>query len=131
MIINKKVFITVFLILGILLLLQFLVVQCIVLPNYASIQNDEVLQDINRCKEAINREHDYLSSITSDWSSWDDTWDFVQGNKDDYIENNLVEATFVNLKLDLLIICDLNGNVVWRGMHFWRSHAASNYAYDS
>jgi sensor domain CHASE-containing protein len=89
MIVNKKVFITVFLVLGILLLLQFLVVQCIVLPNYASIQNDEVLRDITRSKEAIHREHDYLSSITSDWSKWDDIWHFVQGNKDDFIELNL------------------------------------------
>ena len=114
MLINKKVFISVFFALGILLLLQFFVVQWIVLPNYASIQKDEVLRNLNRCKEAINREHDYLSAITSDWSSWNDTWNFVQGNKDDFIESNLVDKTFDDLKLDLFIVCDLSGNVVWR-----------------
>ena len=113
MLVNKKVFISVFFALGILLMLQFLVVQCIVLPNYSSIQKDEVLRNLNRCKEAINREHDYLSAITSDWSSWDDTWNFVQGNNDDYIEINLVDETFTNTNIDLFIICDLAGDVIW------------------
>jgi len=48
MLVNKKVFISTFFVLGILLLLQFLVVQCIVLPNYESIQQDEVLRNLNR-----------------------------------------------------------------------------------
>lgn len=48
-----------------------------------------------------------------DWSAWDDTYNFVEDSNPAFIESNLNKTTFKNLQINVLIIADNAGNLVY------------------
>lgn len=110
---KKKVTICLFVILVMSLGLEYGIERMIILPSFTELQTDLAIQNAQRCEEAIRREQFHLSSITTDWARWDDTYKFVLDGNDEYVISNLVKGTFVGSNLNLIYICDLNGDVVW------------------
>ncbi len=53
-----------------------------------------------------------LLGSNKDWSNWDETYDYMSNGDPIYIENNLMQSTFDNLKIDLFILLDTNGQMV-------------------
>ena len=49
----------------------------------------------------------------TDWSSWDDTYQFVVDRNVQYIKSNLIEAQLKNLKLNLILYIDNSGRTVF------------------
>jgi PAS domain S-box-containing protein len=54
-----------------------------------------------------------LEADTADWASWDDTYAFVEDRNEDYINSNLVDDTFYNLKLNMMIFINTSGDIVY------------------
>lgn len=54
-----------------------------------------------------------LSVKTADWSSWDDTYNFIEDKNEDYIKSNLVDGTFVGLNINLMLFIDTEGKIVF------------------
>ncbi|MBS7656999.1 hypothetical protein KEJ33_03655 [Candidatus Bathyarchaeota archaeon] len=53
-----------------------------------------------------------ISTFFHDWASWDDTYNFVQNANPNYIQTNLVDETFINSKLNLMLFFNAAGNFV-------------------
>ncbi len=100
---------------GLLLILAgFTVYSTYVLQkSYADIEHAEVRQDIEQVKFAIDNELSTLDSTLLDWSSWDDTYYFAQGNNSAYIEENLPKETFQTLDLDFLLMFSRSGDLIY------------------
>jgi signal transduction histidine kinase len=49
----------------------------------------------------------------SDWSSWDDTYEFVQTGDRQYAQSNLIEPQLAALRVNLLVIVNASGKVVF------------------
>jgi PAS domain S-box-containing protein len=58
-----------------------------------------------------------MSSIASDWGPWDDTVDFVNGKDPNYIKSNLQPYGFDNLNLNLIVITNTRGKVLFSGAY--------------
>ncbi|MCU0629531.1 MAG: PAS domain S-box protein [Methanoregulaceae archaeon] len=98
----------------ILILAGFTAYSLIVLQkSYEDIEHAEVRQDIERVNLAIGNELFVLDSSLLDWSSWDDTYNFSQGNSPAYIEENLQKSTFQTLNLNFLLIYNRSGDLVY------------------
>ena len=54
----------------------------------------------DRILNTLNDNQADLTAIVGDWSPWDDTLAFVQGNNDEYIGSNLETITFLNLGIN-------------------------------
>lgn len=54
-----------------------------------------------------------MEADTADWASWDDTYAFIEDNNEGYIQSNLVDETFVTLKLNLMIFIHSSGRIVF------------------
>jgi len=54
-----------------------------------------------------------LEVDTADWAAWDDTYEFIQNQNQEYIHSNLVDETFVTLRLNAMLFIDNSGNVVY------------------
>ena len=93
--------------------LNFLVLKQTIEPSFVKIEQDQALTNANRIKNAIEREVDYLSSISSDWAFWTDTRKFILDRDEAYVEANLVPASLTGLKVDALLIYDLRGQLRW------------------
>ncbi|MDT8301544.1 MAG: CHASE4 domain-containing protein, partial [Sedimentisphaerales bacterium] len=94
------------------------VVQCgierlVILPSFTSLQRTEAQKYIERFRYAIQNQTNSLGDLCADWSVWDDTYLFAQDKNSNYIESNLIESTFTLIKLNLLYMCNIEGEVIW------------------
>ena len=81
--------------------------------DYADIEHAEVRQDIEQVKFAIDNELSTLDSTLLDWSTWDDTYYFAQGNNSAYIEENLPKETYQTLDLNFLLMFNRSGDLIY------------------
>jgi PAS domain S-box-containing protein len=85
----------------------------ILLSSYSSLENEYTVKDLNQAVNHVNGEAIDLAEIAADWGPWDDTYNFVAGNQSGYIRSNLLPETYDNLNLNLFIIADTKGNIVY------------------
>jgi PAS domain S-box-containing protein len=68
---------------------------------------------ITRMQTTLGAAHENLTRITEDWAYWDDTYDFVQGNNPDFVEVNFKADDVANLNLQLALVYDAEGQLVY------------------
>ncbi len=81
-------------------------------PSYKAIENQENEKSINQTLSTINYRLSELEGNAIDYSAWDDTYIFVQDANQEYIDKNL-DTVFENLNLNIVVIMDNTGNVVY------------------
>jgi PAS domain S-box-containing protein len=81
--------------------------------SYTDIEHTEIGQDIEQVKFAIDNELSTFDSTLLDWSSWDDTYYFAQGNNSVFIEENLPKETFQTLDLNFLLVFSRSGDLIY------------------
>ena len=84
----------------------------ILLRGFHNIEDDAVDDAIERASGAISDDLAQMNIMTGDWSDWDLTYDFVATRDPAYIKANLTDETIAGLRLNLLLITDVRGNVV-------------------
>jgi PAS domain S-box-containing protein len=104
------------------LLILFLLVisvffSTILLASYSALEEQYVEKDLNQAVNKLDDELFTMSSIASDWGPWDDTVDFVNGNDPNYINSNLQPYGFDNLNLNLIVITNTRGEVLFSGAY--------------
>jgi len=76
------------------------------IPSFDVIEKEKIEKNIERIREAVDREAEYLSVTLADWSRWDDTYNFMLEKQDEYEEVNLTASTIENLEVDYMIFTD-------------------------
>jgi len=54
-----------------------------------------------------------LEADTADWASWDDTYAFIEDGNNEYIQSNLIDETFITLRLNLMLFVNSSGQIVF------------------
>lgn len=62
---------------------------------------------------ALQNEGDSLLKISQDWSRWDDMYQYVNDQNTDFVVKNLDPGTLANVNLNLMIISDSSGKVIF------------------
>jgi len=70
-------------------------------------------KNVERVLSAISNDADSFDIFVHDWASWDDTYNFVQNSNYDYIQTNLMDETFINSKLNLMLFINISGQPVF------------------
>jgi sensor domain CHASE-containing protein len=83
------------------------------LSNFLDLEQTYTLQNTERVQEAILTEQTYLDSKIQDWSSWDDTYNFIEDRDQQYIISNIQNMTFIGLKINTIILVNETGSVVY------------------
>jgi sensor domain CHASE-containing protein len=97
------------LIFGAMQIVTVLVIQ----PSFINLENQEIKDSITQATSTISYRLSQLTGKVKDYSFWDDTYSFVQNLNQDYVENNYVDDTFVNLNLNLIAIVNNNRSLVY------------------
>ena len=84
--------------------LSYVAQRHVFLPRFLELEREEALKDLNRCVESLEREMYHLDVVCADWAAWDDTYEFVEEANAEYVASNLVMATFIDNKLNLIYI---------------------------
>lgn len=92
--------------------LDYAIQRLVIMPSYVALEREEAEKNARRVVEAINRELQLLSPSVADWAYWDDTYRFAAERGAGYVEVNLAEGALDNLKVSLLNIYDLDGELL-------------------
>lgn len=85
---------------------------CIVLRGTRDIEQNLVKSGMNRLKASLSSEMKSLENTVLDWSSWDDTYSFVQNKNEAYISQNLDQVSAKNLNVNLIGVLDTSLNPI-------------------
>ncbi|HUH79635.1 MAG TPA: PAS domain S-box protein [Methanoregula sp.] len=113
---EKTVLVLVILLIALIAVISVFV-SSILLSSYTSLDSDYAQKDIIQAVNQMNSEKSDLSSIVADWGPWDDTYDFANGTRPDYVSTNLIPENYNNLRLNLFVIADPRGNILYSGAY--------------
>jgi len=97
----------------IMILVMYVGAQFILLDNYVALEKQRAEVNVKRGLSALSNVLSKLDSTVDDWASWDDTYTFIQDTNEDYLESNLVDDTFVNLELNIIIFINSTGDIIY------------------
>lgn len=111
MTIRRKTFIVISATLACLVVSLFFVSRHILQQTYSQLEENEMVEETDRAVRALGQSLDRLSRTTADWSYWNDTYEFVQGEYPDYSIDNLGANSLATIDLNFAIFVDREGEV--------------------
>ena len=96
-----------------LLILLLTISSTILLQGFVKLEKLEVEKNIIRLNNIFANELERLSILADDYGSWDDTYEYMHNHNKEYINTNMVDSTFENLNLNLIMLLDLNGKIIF------------------
>ena len=85
----------------------------IILGSFSRLEEQSIRQNAQQTLRLLEDEMTKLESTLKDWSNWDDTYQFaVDGNRS-YADNNLNDASLVNLNVNFMVFTNNAGHIVY------------------
>jgi len=91
----------------------YIVYSQVLLPNLLTLERQQINANVLRVVHALKNEQQHLSMIVNDWSTWDDTYDYIINKNPEYESSNLIDSTFPINKINLLYLLNDSGSKVW------------------
>ncbi|NES73380.1 MAG: histidine kinase, partial [Okeania sp. SIO2D1] len=85
----------------------------ILLSSFARLERQDTRRNVQRAREALDKDIEELSRVAQDWSAWDDTYNYVQDSNENFARKNLVESTFTSLKINYLLLLNNQGKQIF------------------
>ena len=84
--------------------------------HFTSQEKFNMYQSVKQVQNALNEQVSFLDKMSDAWGNWDRTYDFSASHDPQYIENNLHPMTYTNLGVDMIVILDNQGQVLYGGI---------------
>jgi signal transduction histidine kinase len=110
---RQKTLITIGLTLTGLTTVLYLTSSAILLGSLKKAEQQEASQVVNGVLSVINQTADDFNNRFSDWSAWDDSYQFITNRNPEFIKSNLVPETLANLRVNLVLFIDTSGKIVF------------------
>jgi len=96
-----------------MILAIYIILSGIMTESYKKLEIQTSIQNSKRVYNALYNKIDSINTLVVDWAKWDDTYEFVVDRNKDYIKSNLVETTFVDNELNVILYYNNNNKIVW------------------
>jgi adenylate cyclase len=83
----------------------------VVLGRFEALERDLARRDLDRARNTLDDEVATLHALGRDYANWDDTWAYLGGASERYVEANFPDATFAQNRIGLLVIVDASRRV--------------------
>lgn len=85
------------------------------LNSFIKLEEEQNLKNINSLITSMDKELNYIKNTTSDYATWDDTYNFIKTKNREYIDENFAEGsnTLENLQLDFMIFTSLDNKKIY------------------
>ncbi len=75
------------------------------------LERESALRDLQRARELMLEELEAMTRTSEDWSDWDDAYLFMGGENRQFLADNLMDTTFSNLRLNVMLFLAPNGAI--------------------
>ncbi|HXV44028.1 MAG TPA: CHASE4 domain-containing protein, partial [Anaerolineae bacterium] len=96
-----------------LLALLYVTGSAIWLDSFADLEEQITSQNVKRAVNALTDDLTTLRALTGDYAEWDDTYAFVEDGNPAYIEDNFFDDNFVDLHVNLMLVFNTAGQLVF------------------
>ncbi len=110
---RSKVILIVIATLATLLVAHVLISDAVVMQSYSDLELRETRQHLERTRIGIDNEVGRIDTLCRDWAWWDDTYRFIGEGDDAYVGSNLIDSTFSQLRLSMVLYVNQSGTVVF------------------
>ena len=91
----------------------FLLSQDFLLGHFARLESTTQVKDLGSVSKSIDRIYNEIGGLAVDWAVWDETDRFLKGENPEFIQDNFNPAIFTSLGIDLAILADRRGDVLY------------------
>lgn len=81
--------------------------------SYMQLEEKRVQSDLDVALSVLESQKGQLASFAQDWGAWDDTYLFANGENETYAETNLLDETFVYMRLNLFAVIRPDGELLY------------------
>lgn len=113
MTIRQKTLIALGLTFAILIAILYTASHYTVTTGFAQVEDSDATSNVQRVLTALASEAAALDTLALDWGSWDATYAFIQDPTTQYVESNLSDTAFVNMKMNAAVYVDSSAQVVF------------------
>ncbi|WP_227842028.1 sensor domain-containing diguanylate cyclase [Vreelandella zhuhanensis] len=85
----------------------------IILPALLEEERSLASQELDQLERSLNLNQKQLLAQVRDWATWDDTYDFVQGNNPRYAQVNFSQNMFEEMGYQLMVFFNADQEVYW------------------
>ena len=96
-----------------LVVLLWILSRPIMLDGFAAVDAERTERDVRRIRAVLACDIDALSTLASDYAGWDDTYEFIETGSEAYTDSNLVDSTFIDTKINLMLFVNSDGRIVF------------------
>jgi PAS domain S-box-containing protein len=96
-----------------LMSIVYAVSQKIMLDSISESENEAAQSNAQRFTTNLNIKLQSLNQTGRDWSQWDDTYQFVENNNTAYINSNLMDQSFINLGVNMMLFINPSRQLVF------------------
>ncbi|MBM4462812.1 MAG: hypothetical protein FJ012_05680 [Chloroflexi bacterium] len=112
MTLRKKTLITIGLTFLVLIGVLYGVHRITITDGFKELEQEDTELNVQRTLNIVSAELSELSIRAYDSASWDDTYAFIEDGNSEYIDTNLVDGTFISLRLNVMLFINDSGDIV-------------------
>jgi signal transduction histidine kinase len=91
----------------------FAISELILMGGFAGLEEQNIRQSVQRVNGTLSDDLSTLSGTAGDWAAWDETYSFIQNVNPSYIERNIPNSTFSEIRLNVMVFINSSGGIVW------------------
>lgn len=88
------------------------ILRVFVVGSFVDLENKSALNNVGRLLNAVTERTMSINSKASDWSAWDDAYQFMQDGNSHFIRSNIVLSAFTGNNLNLIVYIRNSGEIV-------------------
>ncbi|HEU5099204.1 MAG TPA: CHASE4 domain-containing protein, partial [Roseiflexaceae bacterium] len=96
-----------------LVAILYIPLRIFLLGSFIELEEQMLLTDLNRASSAIADDIHDLDLLNASYAIWDDSYTFVDTPNQNYIDNNYYDDFFIDNRLNLVLITDNSGRIVF------------------
>ena len=113
MTIRRKTILAISVTLAVLVVLLYAVLRTLLMSSFSTLEQEVTLRDLNRAETSLQDRAASMERAIHDWSSWGETYSFVQNGNDAFIDSNLEDSTFWTLDVNLMLFVNNANEIVY------------------
>ncbi len=123
---KRKAFLVILICMILILVIWGTLAHTLFLNNYRYLETQDLRSDADHLRTALGFQSDNLSALCVDWAAWDDTYQFMQDKNAEFLQSNFVDGTYANLGLNLVVLYDADGEIVYDNAYDLKSQKSAN-----
>jgi diguanylate cyclase (GGDEF)-like protein len=112
MTIRKKIILFSALALGAFFVALYVVSRFALLNGFARLESNYARENVRHLQNELQKEQSQLGVVARDYGEWDQTYDFMESKKPDYVRAELTDDSFKIIHVNLFLLLDSSGKIL-------------------